>query len=207
MFRVISPAILLAVLSPMAHAEDKIKVSTSDIQKRVESYLNQSLPGVFYSEEKDVSGGRIVRLFAVGTAPIRQSLGEEDGLELAQQQAQIAARAELARFLASKVSVKMTARDEVVITKGGSDAEKESAKKTERRTQEYEETATAVLRGLKIAGAQQVAGSKRYVVVYRWELKGADAASEIGDRMDGKPVRRPASTAIPLPSKRILVAD
>ena len=133
---------------------------------------------MFFSETKDTRGGQIVRLFAVGTAPIRTSLGAEDGLELARERAQESAREQLVRFLASKVTVRITARDEVVITKeGGEDGQKETGKKVERRTREVEETAAALIRGLRVAGARQAGSEKTYVVVYRWDAKTADAAA------------------------------
>lgn len=180
-----------------------IKPAQEDIQQRVSGYLDQAIPGVFFSESKDTKGGQIIRLFAVGTAPIRASLGSLDGLEMARERAQESAREELVRFLASKVKVRITARDEVVITKeGGEDGQKETGKKVETRSREVEETAAALIRGLRVAGARQNGDEKRYVVVYRWEASAADAAVRVADRMT-----MPPKVVKPVTEKRIVVKE
>ena len=114
------------------------------------------------------------------------------------------AREQLVRFLASKVTVRITARDEVVITKeGGDDGQKETGKKVERRTREVEETAAALIRGLRVAGARQAGSEKTYVVVYRWDAKTTDAAATVGDRMDS----RPKAVSPKAGDKQIIVRD
>jgi hypothetical protein len=207
MFRLTFVVVVLMVVAPTTRAEDQTKPA-DDLRKRVEAYLDQALPGVFYSEEADVRDGRIVRLFAIGTALLHDTLGREEGLDQARQCAQESARAELARFLASKVTVKVTAAEEVVLKKDGTDGGlKESGKKVERRTREFEERATAVIRGLKVAGARQIGEEKRYVVVYRWDVAGIAGASDLRERMDGKSDSRQVVPSKPLVEKRVIVDD
>lgn len=208
MFRTTCVTLVLLAAGPAVHAENPSRTAGDDLRKRVKGYLDQALPGVFYNDHQDVRDGRIMRLFAVGTAIVHDTLGREEGLDQARRRAQESARAELARFLASRVTVKVTARDEVVLVKDGSDgAVKETGKKVERRTREFEERATAVIRGLRMAGARQVAEEKRYVVVYRWDVAGVAGATELKDRMEGKRDSRTPVPPKPLPEKRVVVSD
>ena len=208
MFRTTCVTLVLLAASPAAFAEPPPRTAADDLRKRVDGYLDQALPGVFYSDEADVRDGRIIRLFAVGTALVHDTLGREEGLDQARRRAQEAARAELARFLATRVTVKVTARDEVVLARDGSDgAVKETGKTVERRTREFEERATAVIRGLRMAGARQAAEEKRYVVVYRWDVAGVAGATELKDRMAAGPGGRVPVPGKPLAEKRVVVGD
>lgn len=198
---------LALLVSPTLFAGDP-PTHGHDPQKRIDRYLEQGLPGVFYSDEADVRDGRIVRLFAVGTALVHDTLGREEGLDQARQRALESARAELARFLAGKVTVKVSSRDEVVLVKErGDGGVKETGRKVERRTREYEETATAVIRGLRMAGARQAAEEKRYVVVYRWDVAGVAGANELKDRMKAGSGGRARVPSKPLAEKRVVVRD
>lgn len=203
MLSVLLPSMFAVLrLMPLGGGDLKATDPADEIKRRVSGYLDQALPGVFYSEARDVKEGRVIRLFAVGTAPIRSALGAEDGLELARSRAQEAAREELVRFLATRVTVRVTARDEVVVSKEGDpDGVKETARKVERRTRETEESASAVIRGLRIAGARQVAGERLYVVVYRWDARAADAAEAVRERMED---RKPGK---PVQERRVVVGD
>jgi hypothetical protein len=208
MFRTTCLTLVLLAASPALFADPPPRSAGDDLRKRVDGYLDQALPGVFYSDHEDVRDGRIVRLFAVGTAIVHDTLGREEGLDQARRRAQEAARAELARFLATRVTVKVTASDEVVLARDGSDgAVKETGRKVERRTREFEERATAVIRGLRMAGARQVAEEKRYVVVYRWDVAGVAGATELKDRMEGQPGGRLPVPSQPLVEKRVVVRD
>lgn len=208
MFRLNWVALVLLAASSTVFADEPPKAAGDDLKKRIDGYLEQGLPGVFYSDTADVRDGRIVRLFAVGSALVHDTLGREDGLDQARQRARESARAELARFLASQVTVKVTSRDEVVLVKDGGDGGvKETGRRAERRTREYEERATAVIRGLKLAGARQVGEETRYVVVYRWDMAGVAGATELKDRMEAPPGGRLPVPSKPLAEKRIVVGD
>jgi hypothetical protein len=180
---------------------------------RIANYLEKCQAGVFYSEEKDLADGRFTRLFIVGTSPISTSLGVEDGLELAREKAEESAKEQFVKFLESKVTVRKTVKNEVLITKEGTDGGenpgvRENAKKVERRTKEFEETASGLVRGLKVVGSQQFGKEKKFVIVYRWDAKTADAIGRINEPLPKEvPKKAEPSKDKTIPDKKVIIDE
>lgn len=191
----------VAVAEPPAKPAkaDPAAEAKAEIRARVEKYLAAATPGVFYSEEKDTGkDGQIVRVFVVGTSTISGVLGDEEGAEIARERAEEAAKTEFVKWLGSKVTVRKTTTNEILLTKEGTDTgdgatTKESGKKVERRTKEFEETAGSVVRGLKVAAVHQDPKAKKYILVYRWEAKSAAGAAKVGENLNADP-KKPDDT-------------
>ncbi len=54
-------------------------------------------------------------------------------------------------------------------------------------TKEFEETASSLVRGLKVVGMEQKANEKIYTVVYRWDARSIVAVGKIDFKLN-KPV-------------------
>jgi len=164
--------------------------SKEDLKARINQYLEAGKTGVFYSETHDLKDGSIVRLFAVGKATISNALGAEEGLELAQEKAEEAAKSAFVTFLNGKVAVRKSSNNEVILTKEGEEGNvRESGKIVEKRTKEFEETAGSIVRGLKVVAVDQRTKEKVYIVVYRWEARAASAAKSVDDELN-KPKKK-----------------
>jgi len=213
--------------------EDKAKKDEATAAKEaIRTYINGLLESgksdVYFREEKDMKDGQIVRLFVVGTSPISTTLGLEEGIEIAQERAEEAAKSAFIKFLGSKVTVKKTVNSQIIIMKegeegGGADNLKEQAKKVERRTKEFEETASNIVKGLKVAGSYQNAKDKKFVVVYRWEAKNVDAINAVNEKLNAtkdkpptkkddakEPAKGEAKKTEPskvIPDKKIIIDD
>ena len=197
-------AILTAWMSS-AVADDK-PATKDDSKSRVAEYLASATTGVRYSEDKDIADGRILRVYVVGTATINTVLGVEEGIEIAKEKAEESAKAEFVKWLGSKVDLRKKSSGEVILSKEGEEgAVRESGKMVERRSKDYEETASALVRGLKLVGAEQKGKEKKYVVMYRWEAKTADAIGRIGEKptpkVEDKPVAKEPPAVKP-PAKK-----
>ena len=96
---------------------------------------------------------------------------------------------------------------------------REQGKKVEKRTKEFEETASSMVRGLKVVGMEQKANEKTYTTVYRWDAELNSAIGKIDNKLnkpvdpserDGtKPDERKAKPAPnkTIPNKKIIVDD
>ena len=183
----------LLLISP-AHSEEPkepAKAAKEEMRARIAAYLENGKSGVFYSDEKDVKDAKILRVFIVGTSTISTTLGAEEGLEIAEERAGESAKSEYVKWLGSKVAIRKTVKNEILLTKESTDGEKggegqESAKRVERRTKEFEETASHLVRGLRVVGVQQIAKEKKYIVVYRWDSAPGVAIPEPKKPMGGK---------------------
>lgn len=196
------PYQILLILTLCVSVSDDPKVKNPDpaaeakaeVRARVEKYLETAEPGVFYNDEKDAKkSGEIVRLFVVGTSSISSVLGEDEGAEIARERAEEAAKTAFVTWLGSKVTVRKTTTNEILLTKEGAEGPdgtvaKEAGKRVERRTKEFEETASSVVKGLKVAAVHLDPKAKKYVVVYRWEAKSVVAIGKVNEKLnaDGK---------------------
>lgn len=184
---------VLLVFVPGADADDKPDPAAAakvELKARVEKYLDAATPGVYFSDDKDVREGRIERVFVVGVSPINPALGADDGLEVAKERAEESAKAEFVKWLGSKVTVRKAVTNEVVLPRDGEEGAnggvraKEVARRVERRTKEFDETASSVVRGLKVVGVQQGGKPRQVVIVYVWDAKTADGAGKVGDKLN-----------------------
>jgi len=209
---------LLASLPTISRADDKPK---DDTKARIGVYLENGKTGVFYSETADVKDGEFVKIYIVGRAVIPTSLGADEGLEIAQERAEEVAKTAFVTWLNGKVTVKKTTTSQLIITKEGEEGGKEGdnvreqAKKVEKRTKEFEETATSMVRGLKVVGVEQKAKEKTYTVVYRWDARLIGAVGKVDDKLNKPPVPEvkvdlPKAKTDPnkaIPDKRIIVDE
>lgn len=176
---IVSAAVVTA--DEPAAKPDPAAAAKAEVRARVEKYLDAATPGVFYSDEKDTKDGRVERAFVVGVSAISTALGADEGLEIAKERAEESAKAEFVKWLGSKVTVRKTVNNEILLVKEGVEAAdggvttKEAGKRVERRTKEFEETASGVVRGLRVAATHQNGKEKKFVIVYRWESKAADS--------------------------------
>lgn len=182
---------------------DPAAAAKAEVRARVEKYLAAATPGVFYSDEKDTKDGQVERVFVVGVAAISTTLGVDEGLEIAKERAEESAKAEFVKWLGSTVTVRKTVNNEILLFKEGVEAAggvntKESGKKVERRTKEFEETASGVVRGFRVVATHQNGKDKKFVIVYRWEAKPTDPKA--GDK---KP--EPKKTGPTIPDKKTII--
>jgi hypothetical protein len=213
-------ATLLAGLlaAPLAVAQSPAEKPDAKAETRaqIEKYLEAATPGVFWKDEKDLKDNRFERVYIVGTSTISTVLGENEGLEIAKERAEESAKAEFVKWLGSKVTIRKTVKNEVLLTLEGANTPdgagvREAGKQVERRTKEFEETAGGMVRGLKLAGVHQNGGQKKYVIVYRWEARAADAAGRANDKPADP--KKPADPAAPkksapaIPDKKIIIDD
>jgi hypothetical protein len=183
---------LLAASILFAPALDKEKNDEKpkdDVKVRIEKYLENGKPGVFYSETHDTKEGDFLRLFVVGRSTISTALGADEGLEIAQERAEENAKIAFVSFLNGKVTVRKTSTNQIILSKegeegAGDETVREKAKKVEKRTREFEETAGAPVRGLKVVAFESKAKEKSYVIVYRWSACTAEAAGKINDKLN-----------------------
>lgn len=210
----LAPAVVLAD-PPPDKTGDPAADARAEVRARVEKYLAAGTSGVFYSEDRDTKDGRIVRVFAVGVSPLSAVLGDEEGAEIARERAEESAKAQFVTWLGSKVTVRKTATSEILLTtEGDGAAVKEAGKKVERRTKEFEETASSVVRGLKVAAVHQDVKNKKYVIVYRWDAKAVDGAAEVNEKLNSPDPKKPEDKkpdpkkpVIGLPDKKIVIDD
>jgi hypothetical protein len=185
----------------------------ADLKARTEKYMELALPGVFLSDEKDVKDGQVVRLFVVGISTISTTLGLEEGLEIAMERAEESAKTAFVTFLGSKVTVRKNVKNEILLCKDGeetadSGTTKDLGKKVERRTKEFEESATSIVRGLKVVAKDQIGKEKKLVVVYRWESKLADLAAGVGDKLNNPKIDpKKVDPKKTIPDKKIVIDD
>lgn len=200
----------LVLLASLVGADDapKSDAAKAKQRERIEKYLATASPGVFFSEEEDTKDGRIIRLYLVGTSTISTVLGASEGVEIAQEKTEEAAKAAFLKFLESKVTIRKTVTNEIILMKEGQENAsgegntKETGKQVERRTKEYQETAQGIVRGIKAAGHE--IKDKSFVAVYKWEAKTAEQAKDI---KDGKGPDKKEETKSPPasdPSKKII---
>lgn len=215
---------VMALVTAVAYADDKADAK-AEMKARVAAYIDAAKPGAYYSEEKDTKDGEIIRVFVVGSSVISTTLGVEEGLEIAQERAEESAKAAFVNWLGSKVTIRKNVKNEIVMTKEGEEnadgqgTSKEAAKRVERRTKEFEETASSMVKGLKVVGTDQIGKQKKYVVVYRLDVKSLGAIDKIGAKLNAKPgeeAKKPAEKDAPekktapgkeIPSKRIIIDD
>lgn len=207
----LAPAVVLADPPPDKKG-DPAADARAEVRARIEKYLAAGTPGVFYSEANDTKNGRIVRVFVVGTSPLSAVLGDQEGAEIARERAEESAKAQFVTWLGSKVAVRKTTTSEILLTtEGDGTAVKEAGKAVERRTKEFEETASSVVRGLKVAAVHQDAKNKKYVAVYRWEAKAVDGAAGASDKLNAAPGKpsdpAPKKPVVGLPDKKIVVDE
>lgn len=188
--------------APVAADDDTAKAAR---KARIEKYIDVGQPGVFYKDETDIKDGAVTTAYIVGTATISAVLGDAEGLELAKEKAEESAKAEFVKWLGSSVTIRKNNKEEILLTLEGTGGEtKEVGKKVERRTKEFDETASSVVRGLKFVGASQISKEKKYVIIYRWEA-GVTAAKANGgsDKPKGKDVKEGAK----IPDKKVIIDD
>jgi hypothetical protein len=135
-------------------------------------------------------------------------LGVEEGLEIAREKAEESAKAEFVKWLGSKVCVRKTVKNEILLVKEGEEkadggTTKEMGKIVERRTKEFQETASSVVRGLKVVAAEQIGKDKKFVMVFRWDSRTSDLAAGVGDKLN-KPKVDPKK---PIPDKKVIIDD
>ena len=193
---------------PPAEKPDPAAVLKAELKVRAEKYLDAGIPGVFTSDEKDLKNGRIERAFVVGVSPISTVLGADEGLEIAKERAEESAKTEFVKWLGSKVTVRKTVKNETLLTKEGEEKSdgtantKELGKRVERRTKEFEETASHLVSGMKVVAVHQMAKEKKLVIVYRWDAATAAAVGKIGDpKSDAK---KPLGK---IPDKKVIIDD
>lgn len=220
---IIAPLVVLAVAT-LGFADDKA-AAKEEMKARIAAYLDAAKPGVYYSEEKDTKNGEIIRVFVVGASVISTTLGVEEGLEIAQERAEESGKTAFVTWLGSKVTIRKSVKNEIIMTKEGEEnaegqgTTKEAAKRVERRTKEFDETAAGMVKGLKVVGSDQIGKQKKYVVVYRFDVKALNAIDKLGERLNTKPgeeAKKPAEKNTPekktapgkeIPSKRTIIDD
>src|SRR5207253_96093 len=119
-----------------------------------------------------------------GRSTISTVLGVQEGLEVAQERAEEAAKAAFVTWLNGKVTVRKTSANQLIIVKEGeegtgNDGVREQAKMVEKRTREFQETASSLVRGLKLVASETKGKEKTYTVVYRWEPHTAGAVEKL----------------------------
>lgn len=166
-------------------AEKKLSKSKEAIKERVSNLLEARLKGV--STDKDKNGS-IIRLYIVGTSTISTVLGVEEGLEIASEKAEEMAKVELSKFLETKVSFNKNNKGEYIMTIEGEengDGEgdrKEFGKKIEKRSTEYKEATSAVIKGIKVAGREHK--GKTFVAVYKIEISDLNSIDKLKKRLN-----------------------
>ena len=200
--RILFIALVTAVTAGAASADDAAK---AERKARIEKYIEMGQSGVYYKEETDVKNGVITQAYIVGTASISSVLGEAEGLELAKEKAEESAKSAFVKWLGSSVTVRKTVKEEILLTTEGADGElKESGKKVERRTKEFDETASAMVRGMKLVGTSQSGKEKKFIIVYRWEPGLAPAK---GDGSETPAKGKNAKDGSKIPDKTIIIDD
>ena len=200
--RIFFMALVAAVTAGTASADDAAK---AERKARIEKYIEAGQAGVFYKEETDVKNGIITQAYIVGTATISSVLGDEEGLELAKEKAEESAKAEFVKWLGSSVTIRKNVKEEILLSKEGADGDvKDVGKKVERRTKEFDETASGIVRGLKLVGVSQSGKEKKMILVYRWEPGFTVAKADGSD----KPAKwKEAKDGSKIPDKKIIIDD
>lgn len=203
-------------------AEKKLSKSKEAIKERISSLLEARIKGVSTDKEKN---GNIIRLYIVGTSPITTAIGIEEGLEIASEKADEMARIELSKFLESKVSFSKNNKGELIMNNEGEengDGEgdsKISVKKIEKRSSEYKETTSAVLKGIKIAGVEHK--GKSFVAVYKLEISDLNSIDKLKKRLnstitgnestpssvDGDGSGSKSKNSKVIPNRRVIIVD
>lgn len=208
-------SVILVSITNCGQAADKPK--PDDPNARIATYMTLLKSGVFYSDTHDVKNGEFLRVYVVGRASIPTSLGVEEGISVAQDRAEEAAKTAFVTWLNGKVTVRKTTANQLIITTEGDDgAVREQAKKVEKRTKEFEETASSIVRGFKVVGVEQKAKDKSYTVVYRWDGRLVAAIGKIDQKLN-KPNEAPKSdpkndnqkkgSGDVIPDKRIIIEE
>ena len=177
------------------------------LKARAAKYLESATPGVRVVDEQDLRDGRYVRVFVVGTATISTVLGPAEGLEIARERAEESAKAEFVKWLGSQVTVRTTSTNEDLIARQGQAGEvTEQGKAVERRTKEYEERASALVRGLRPVAYEQKGTEQKLIIVYRWDARPDPARNKLKGRLD---VKGPGGKSRPgtVPDRKVILDD
>lgn len=201
------PVLLAAGCLTAADSPKGGEAAKADLKARAEKYLQAASPGVFFSEEKDAKDGRIERVFIVGVSAISTVLGAEEGLDIARERAEESAKTEFVKWLGSKVSVRKSVTNETLLTIEGEESDagaktKEFGKRVERRTKEFEETASHLVRGFKPVASFQNGKEKKLVIVYRWDNGVTPAVAKPAEP------KAPAKKSVPLiPDRKVIIDE